>query len=295
MVRAAAMLVAATVLLAGCTGGGGGAEPASGSAPAASSSPAESAGAAAPESPSAAPSVQAGPLSYEDILVDGTYTTEAICTEYRTKIAKYAKAAKGRVSSGSGSAQGPYEAASYRRTHAWVKDELAARFDESLDVSARKALNAVSGNRAGELDSVDAYFRDSIDSCGLSKALQSARALTRKSDALGERIIRQARLKPWYPKGYFEMDEGLAGRWISGASDPCGYGPRCWYWTLDVTSKDGCPDGVYVAINMTNGGSVIDWSNDSLPSLRARQTGRLQFYTYDLAADTAEISDVSCY
>lgn len=295
MVRAAALLVGATVLLAGCTGGGGSTEPAAGSSTAASSAPAATPSASAPQASSASPTAQAGPLTYEDILVDGTYTTEDICTEYRTKIAKYTKAAKGRVSSGSGSAQGPYEAASYRRTHAWVKDELAARFDESLEVSARKALNAVSGNRAAELDSIDAYFRDSIDSCGLTKALQTARAHARKADSLGARIIRQAKLKPWYPKGYFEMDDDLAGRWVSGASDPCGYGPRCWYWTLDVTSKDGCPDGVYVAVNMTNGGSVIDWSNDSLPSLRARQTGRLQFYTYDLAADTAEISDISCY
>ena len=235
MIKATALVLGATVLLAGCTGGGGSTEPDAGSAPAASSAPTPSTPSAAPEDSSASPTAQAGPLSYEDILVDGTYTTEAICTEYRTKIAKYAKAAKGRVSSGSGSAQGPYEAASYRRSHSWVKDELAARFDESLGVSARRALNSVSGNRAAELDSADAYFRDSIDSCGLSKALQSARAETRKADSLGERIIRQARLKPWYPKGYSPMGDDLAYDWVGNPN--CDYYTRCT--EAYFVSKDG--------------------------------------------------------
>jgi hypothetical protein len=100
---------------------------------------------------------------------------------------------------------------------------------------------------------------------------------------------------PWYPRGFFKMTDEVAGKWIKGAKDPCGSGARCWYWTLDVTSKDGCLDGVYVNVNFLDKGTVVDDSIDSVSSLRAGQKARFQFWTYDRSVDEIEPTSVSCY
>jgi hypothetical protein len=42
-------------------------------------------------------------------------------------------------------------------------------------------------------------------------------------------------------------------------------------------------------------GTVIDYSNDSLGSLSSGQQAALEFVTYEGAADTAQLTDVSCY
>lgn len=99
----------------------------------------------------------------------------------------------------------------------------------------------------------------------------------------------------WYPKGFFELTDEVAGKWIKGAKDPCGSGPLCWYWTLDIVSKDGCLDGAYVNVNFLNKSTVVDDSIDSVNSLRAGQKARLQFWTYDRSVDEIEPTSVSCY
>ena len=100
---------------------------------------------------------------------------------------------------------------------------------------------------------------------------------------------------PWFPRGFFELSDEVAGKWIKGAKDPCGSGPRCWFWTLDVVSKDGCPDGLYVNVNFLNNGTVVDDSIDSVNSLRAGQKARFQFWTYDRSVDEIEPTSTSCF
>jgi hypothetical protein len=99
---------------------------------------------------------------------------------------------------------------------------------------------------------------------------------------------------PWYPKGWFEWDDGsVAYKWTHGACDSYG-ASGCW--TMRVISQNGCPDGLYVEINIENAsGTVIDYSNDSLGSLSSGQQAALEFVTYEGAADTAQLTDVSCY
>jgi hypothetical protein len=261
------------------------------SAPGSSAAAATSAAATATPTPTAT-----RPLQYEDVLVGSAFTNADICAHYRSTIAHYRSTADKRRAEAGRYAKDPYDAAAYRMHHSWMREQLGDQLAAAVDTAAQTALDTLSGNRAGEVESIDPYRDDSIEACGLTKALTDAATAARKSETAGAHLISQAEARPWYPRGFFEINSELAGRWISGGGDPCGYGPRCLYWTLDVSAHEGCPGGVYVEINMLDGsGTAIDWSNDTLSGLRGGQTGRLQFYTYDLSADTAEITDASCH
>lgn len=241
-------------------------------------------------SPSATP-IPTGPVAFEYLLVDGTYTNAKICDAYVAKISSYTRAANGRIASGADDAQGPYEAAAYRRSHSWVKDDLADRFDASIRATARKALDSVTGNRSREVGSIDPYLQDSIESCGLDSALAKARTQSRKADALGDRIVRQARLKPWYPKGYRSLGDELAYTWVG--SPNCDYYTRCS--EAYFVAKDGCYGGLYVEVNFYDGGTIVDWTNDVASSLPARSRAKLKFSSYSSNANSTRISDWSCY
>lgn len=97
----------------------------------------------------------------------------------------------------------------------------------------------------------------------------------------------------WQPSGFTAYNEELAYMWVSGGPNPCG-SMACSYFTMDVISHFGCPKGVYVEINMTSEGVVVDWSNDTVPALAAGQTAQLQFITYQQNVDTGQIANMTC-
>lgn len=226
--------------------------------------------------------------------MDGTYTTPSICASYRAKIDKYAKAASGRIVGGKGKTSNAYDAYDYRKSHPWVKDPMSDRFAASMSASASAALDLLTDGRAEQAESLGAYLDDSIAACSLTKALAAAQSSVSKSDSLAERIIAKARTKPWYPRGYFEIIDGLAGRWVNGVST-CDY--WCRDWNLNVYSRDGCENGVYAKIDISIGDLSVDWTNDTLGYLGRHAVGRLTFvsyYDYD-GTLTGTITDASCY
>lgn len=101
-------------------------------------------------------------------------------------------------------------------------------------------------------------------------------------------------LPPWYPPEYSPYLDQLAYQWVSGASPPT-CGSACRYFTLNVTSQHGCYNGLYVEMNFTSNGTVVDWSNDSIPSLQAGQIAQLQFITYDLNVDSGQLVTMNCH
>ena len=260
----------------------------------ASSSPATS---SRENNPSSSPSPSAtpqGPLTYEAVIADGKLTTSKICADYEKKIEAYASAARKRLAGGRGKSGNAYVAADFRRTHPWVKDPLAKRFVQSMVSSATSALNTVSDGQAGLVD-VQAYLQASLAACGLDAAHQMAGESVKESVSLGARIRAKANTKPWYARGFKPYGGELAFRWIDNAGVDCS--SRCWYWTIEVMSRTGCPSGVYGELGIERGGTAIAWANDSLSYLRPRQKGRLQFITYSDGAYGASgsLGQLTCY
>lgn len=98
----------------------------------------------------------------------------------------------------------------------------------------------------------------------------------------------------WVPEGFTIFDDQIAYQWIEGGPDPCG-GISCQFNTLNATSQFGCPDGIYVEVNFLSNGVVVDWSNDTVPSLAAGQIAQLQFVSYEGNADSAQVANMSCH
>lgn len=82
-------------------------------------------------------------------------------------------------------------------------------------------------------------------------------------------------------------------RWLKPGEFEC---TAEWCWAIEVDPIFGCPDGVYAEVNFLNdAGTVIDWSNDTIPVLGERQEGRLVFRTFERRPETAELVTLSCY
>ena len=128
--------------------------------------------------------------------------------------------------------------------------------------------------------------------CNLGKQFSQVSTTLTSLETEFSRLSTLAESAPWYPVGYSEYDATFAYKWVKNASDDC-WG--CSYWTIDVVTSTGCPNGVYVELNVLNGDTVIDWTNDTLSSLSTSQVGRMQFETYNDNAKSAQITDMTCH
>lgn len=243
--------------------------------------------------PSASVVESAARASYEDILVGSALTSAAICQQYTSVVDRFSTAAQRRLTAAKGATKDSYAAASFRRYHRWVRQPLSAPFQEALQSSATDALNSVSDGRAGTVDSVDDYLTASLEACGLGDELNQAKRAVDKADGLASQIVSLAARKPWYPRGYDEVQDGIAFKWLENVGNDC-YG--CRYWTADVIPRDGCPSSLYVELSIEDrSGAAIGYTNDAVGRVQPMQRARMSFETYEDAAARASIAEVSCY
>lgn len=274
--RVTALGLMLVVGLSGCASGSAGPDPTE---------------AAAATSKAATPQV----ADYVPLLVEsGRLTSAAICAKYTTLLAQWDKQAGTFAKLGNRAAGDPYKAEYFRQHNAWVDAGYGSRFDNAVQASALAALNAVTDGRAGTATSLATYTRDSIAACGLTAKYEATITKVASVDSAASRVTSAAANMPWYPKGYFEVTDGLAGKWINGAGNDC---YECTYATLDVVAESGCPSGVYVEVGLEKNGAAIDWTNDSLSALRMGQRGRLSFEFYSASASHGQvtITEARCY
>jgi hypothetical protein len=102
--------------------------------------------------------------------------------------------------------------------------------------------------------------------------------------------------KTWVPDGYEWQNDEFAVKWVTNEGDwPC---DNCNFWKLKVVPHYDCNSGVYAELNMLDyAETVVDWTNDSLPSLSAGQTGLLIFenYPYDEGIDAGQLTELTCH
>lgn len=102
--------------------------------------------------------------------------------------------------------------------------------------------------------------------------------------------------KTWVPAGFEWQNDEFAVKWVTNEGDwPC---DDCNFWKLKVVPHYDCNRGVYAELNMLDyADTVVDWTNDSLPSLSAGQTGLLIFenYPYDEGIDAGQLTELTCH
>jgi len=243
------------------------------------------------DEPSPTPSTPE-PTTYADV-VTGSVTTAEICENYSAVLDQYDEIVGKRTKSLKGKSTDPYKAAKFANKNGWIYEDLTVAFEGDMTASATDALNAVSDGQAGVVESVEPYLVDSLEACGLRPQYSILSNDISGIDDEQASVVTAADSKPWYPKSYNEYSANVAWKWAEGP-DPCGYS-RCWYNYIKVISRDGCPSGLYAEVNKLNSsGTVIGWSNDSVPALGPGQKARLVFVTYD-PADSSTLAEISCY
>ena len=99
----------------------------------------------------------------------------------------------------------------------------------------------------------------------------------------------------WYPKGFHEWqnDSNIAFRWAPTGFSCNQYETSC-YKAIFI-SETGCPTEFYAAINLLDStGSVIDFSNGSLPSLQPMQKATIDFQDIHGTSRQAQMSQITC-
>jgi len=101
----------------------------------------------------------------------------------------------------------------------------------------------------------------------------------------------------WYPDGYFVWsgDSDLAWRWMPHRKLDCTYSSgSCW--GIYVISKSGCSSSLYAELTIFNKNNVqIDYSNDLTSSVGPFTKVQLIFDTFNDAANSGRLSQLSCY
>ena len=100
----------------------------------------------------------------------------------------------------------------------------------------------------------------------------------------------------WIPAGFnaYSEDQSLAWRWGTKSETKCTYSSgSCW--SVMVTSKDGCPSGIYGEIAILDKSDVqIDYTNYTTTRVLAGTNVKMTFDTFNEEADTARLSKLSC-
>ena len=235
------------------------------------------------------------PKGYVELLLAAVTPQKAarpLCSQYRAIIAKWSSVAEQRIAASTEADEDAYAAAKFAPTVNWLRARHELGYNQSLYRASRARLRAVS--RSGlTKPMITKFSKDALWICKLTADSRQTESQLYSVDSLGENILYLAGNVPWHPQGFFEWTEdgNVAWQWVDN--------PSCDYfscWQIRVTTKTGCSGGLYAEINIKNGNTVLDYSNDALGSLGAGETALLTFdYTGEHGGLTGNLTDISCY
>ena len=79
--------------------------------------------------------------------------------------------------------------------------------------------------------------------------------------------------------GWFELSRGIYGRWCNETCSKASVIGNASYWLLEVWAKDRAAGDIYARVNITEGGTVVGWTNDTA-YLSQGQKGVMTFSKY---------------
>lgn len=167
-------------------------------------------------------------------------------------------------------------------------------FETALERVSKRGLRQATRGAQTQGEMVAAFQADGLYVCKLGSERRRVFSRLFALDRAAERVTLQAENVPWYPRGWNSWDEGVAWRWIDGAD--CGYSFG-YCWQIEVIARDGCADGIYAEMSILSGGTVTDYSNDTLGSLGPGERGRLDFEHFGEGEGTlsGRITEIDCH
>lgn len=125
-----------------------------------------------------------------------------------------------------------------------------------------------------------------------SKSLSQDASVSTSNPSVAPKVVST---KPWYPAGFsvWASDENIAVRWAPAGFTCNQYENGC-YKAIFI-SHNGCPREFYAAINLLDSsGSVINYSNGSLPTLLPLQRATIDFQDINGDSKSAQMSQITC-
>jgi hypothetical protein len=265
-----------------------------------------------PDAASAAPQTvkprSTRPTRYSQLLRVGMSPQKAarpLCVQYSAAIQTWQQALQSRSGALAGIANDPYAAAAFseRAGNGWINANTERAFTRQINGIARVRLRGLAGPRARMITATmnDRFARDSLFVCHVGASIEQLTAKLAALDVRTSDLVDLAAAKPWYPQGYYPApgEESIAWRWddnVTGCRD--GYSIEGEYcWGMRVIARDGCPSSLYASINIIQGSTVIDFSNDTLNGLEPGQTGELAFKAFENTTATlsGHLKEINCY
>jgi hypothetical protein len=142
------------------------------------------------------------------------------------------------------------------------------------------------------------FTKDALSACGLRTQYASTRASLIDLKARGNEISDLAASKPWYPAGYYESptNPDLAWQWTNASCGSDLEGSYCWQ--ISIVTNAECSD-TYGELSISQGNTVLDYTNDTLGALSPGQTGVLNFEWYGdngvSGTLTGHVTKLDCY
>jgi hypothetical protein len=90
---------------------------------------------------------------------------------------------------------------------------------------------------------------------------------------------------------WYRWNANVSYQWVVHPS--CSYYDSCWQ--IDVKARRGCPNGLYVSINILKSKRVVGYTNDALDSLTPNQVGRLTLGTSETGTVSGHLTKIDCY
>lgn len=99
-----------------------------------------------------------------------------------------------------------------------------------------------------------------------------------------------------YPAGFERASLELAARWIASSDSDwpgCGYYDVCA--VLQLYAIEGCPNGGYVEANVNNDGVIVDFRNDSIPTMTEGERYNSVLGGFGSIAGTVSLTELYCF
>jgi hypothetical protein len=207
------------------------------------------------------------PTRYGQLFVKGMTPQKAalpICRRYERVLAIAAGLARSYLRDSSHAVKDSYAADAYGGSYQGISIRTLEGRIYTVALGRLKKVTRTKLTR----QTTEKFVEDSRYVCRLSRRVAKTEDVLRLASDRETTVREMAANSAWYPKGWFEWGDGsVAFKWTDGVCDT--YGDSVC-WTMRVISQNGCPDGLYVEINIEDASRTV---RRLRPSAYAR-TGR---------------------
>jgi hypothetical protein len=257
--------------------------------------------------PAPAPKKKPKPTRYAQLLPGTTSVRQAAsapCADLKTVINRWAAADDSRTAQLPANTADVYTVAAFlaKPGTGWIRAQTETAYAAQLSRATHSKLVRLVGVGKAKLvtNQMDAtYERAALNVCGLTTTEKQLDTKLASLNARAATLISFAKLKPWYPAGYSQFNANIAFKWDNNVSkcDQNDAIDGSYCWDMLVITRHGCSSTLYAELNIMEGSTVLDFSNDTLGTLAPGQVGELGFQAYENTSGTLEgqLKTVDCY